>query len=50
MPGTAASWVARRLPVADDDHRDELAKSVASAVAGRSACDRVWEAAGLLGL
>jgi hypothetical protein len=28
MPRTAASWVARRLPVADDDHRDELAESV----------------------
>jgi hypothetical protein len=50
MPGTAAGWVARRLPVADDDHRDELAESVASAVAGRPACDRAWEAAGLLGL
>jgi hypothetical protein len=50
MPGTAAGWVARRLPVADDDHRDELAESVASAVAGRPACDRAWEVAGLLGL
>jgi hypothetical protein len=50
MPGSAAGWVARRLPVADDDHRDELAESVASAVAGRPACDRAWEVAGLLGL
>jgi hypothetical protein len=50
MPGTATGWVARRLPVADDDHRDELAESVASAVAGRPACDRALETAGLLGL
>jgi hypothetical protein len=50
MPGSVAGWVARRLPVADDDHRDELAESVARAVAGRPACDRAWEVAGLLGL
>ena len=49
-PGTAAGWVARRLPVADDDHRVELAESVATMVAGRPRCERAWEAASLVGL
>ncbi|HZA79608.1 MAG TPA: hypothetical protein VE623_24795 [Acidimicrobiales bacterium] len=50
IPGTVAHWVARRLPVADDDHRVELAESVASAVAERPRCERAWEAASLVGL
>lgn len=50
IPRTAAGWVARRLPVADDDHRVELAESVATVVAGRPRCERAWEAASLVGL
>jgi hypothetical protein len=49
-PGTTARWVARRLPVADDAHRDELAESVAAVAAERPRCDRAWEAASLVGL
>ena len=50
MPGSAAGWVARRLPVADDHHRDELAGSVATVVAERPPCERAWETASLVGL
>jgi hypothetical protein len=50
IPGTAAGWVARRLPVADDAHRDELAESVTAVAAERPRCDRAWEAASLVGL
>jgi hypothetical protein len=49
-PGKVAGWVARRLPAADDDHRVELAESVASTVADRARCDRAWETASLVGL
>ena len=50
MPGSAAGWVARRLPLADDHHRDELAGSVAAVVAERPPCERAWETASLVGL
>jgi hypothetical protein len=49
MRGSAATWVARRLPFADDEH-EELAASVASLVAERPRCERAREAASLLGL
>jgi hypothetical protein len=42
--------VARRLPATDDDHRVELAESVAITVADRPRCDRAWETASLVGL
>ena len=50
MRGSAATWVARRLPFADDEHREELAASVASLVAERPRCERAREAASLVGL
>ncbi len=50
MPGAVAGWVAKRLPLADDDHRDELAQSMASVVAERPRCERAWESASLVGL
>jgi hypothetical protein len=50
MRGIVADWVARRLPVADDAHRDELAHSVANVVADRPRCERAWEVASLVGL
>ena len=50
MRGSAATWVARRLPFADDEHREELAASVASLVADRPRCERAREAASLVGL
>ncbi len=50
MRGSAAAWVARRLPLADDEHREELAGSVASLVAERPLCERAREAASLIGL
>ncbi|MGH9191525.1 MAG: hypothetical protein ACRDZ0_03510 [Acidimicrobiales bacterium] len=50
MRGIVADWVARRLPVADDAHRDELAQSVSNVVADRPRCERAWEVASLVGL
>jgi hypothetical protein len=50
MPGSAAVWIARRLPVDDDAHREELAGSVADLVAAWPRCERAREAASLAGL
>ena len=50
MRGSAATWVAQRLPFADDEHREEVAASVASLVAERPRCERAREAASLIGL
>ncbi len=49
-PGPAAVWIARRLPLDDDAHREELAGSVADLVAQRPRCERTREAASLAGL
>ena len=50
MRESAATWVARRLPFADEEHREELAASVASLVAERPRCERAREAVSLIGL
>ena len=50
MRGSAATWVAQRLPFADDEHREEVAASVASLVAERPRRERAREAASLIGL
>jgi len=49
-PGVVTHWIAKRLPLADDDHRHELAESMAGVVAERPRCERAWEAASLVGL
>src|SRR5262245_3879926 len=50
MPGSAAVWIARRLPLDDEAHREELAGSIADLVAERPRCERARETASLVGL
>jgi hypothetical protein len=49
-PGPVAVWIARRLPLDDDAHREELTGSIADLVAQRPRCERIREAASLVGL
>jgi hypothetical protein len=50
MPGAVTDWLAKRVPLADDDHRYELAESMAGVVAERPRCERARDAASLVGL
>jgi hypothetical protein len=50
MAGSCAVWIARRLPVDDAAHREEVAGSVAELVAARPRRERAREAFSLIGL
>jgi hypothetical protein len=50
MAGSCAVWIARRLPVDDAAHREEVAGSVAELVAERPRRERAGEAISLIGL